>query len=145
MPLNYIKMEANTVSIKEIINRVKRHPMMETMSEELIIDKAVEFIRILGIPETYDEKFAVLDIKEYRASLPEDCLEVIGVRTYPDDDRQHECYHPIYYRYATGTFHNSKNKFNKESYVYRVNNSALYISTKEGKENGKLVDGKEQK
>lgn len=127
-------MESNTVSIKQLIDRIKRHPMMEGLNDEYIIDYAVDFLRIVGIPESYEEKYAELYIEDYTAKLPDDFIEMIGVRTAKPDNYSGVCqYKPVYYRYATGTFHTSSNKYNKEPFVYKIQNSTIVTSTKEGK------------
>ena len=127
-------MEYNTVSIKQIIDRVKRHPMMEDMSEEYIIDYAVDFLRIMGIPSTFDEKFVELDLDNYRAKLPDDFMEIISVRSLPNDEGfERHCYKPVYYREATGIFHMSDNKYNREPFVYKMQGNIIYTSTKKGR------------
>ena len=74
-------METRTISIKEIIGRIKDHPILEKIPVDTIVDYSVDFLRLMGIPDTFDEKTAILSIDKFKAKLPDDFLKMIAVRT----------------------------------------------------------------
>lgn len=117
--IQYI-MENRGLSIREIIGRIKRHPMLADLPMETIIDYTVEFIRIVGLPTSYIDKTRVLDINKYRASLPDDFIEMTQVRTLG--------HNPIYYRYTTDNFHLSRNKADAVPFTYKIQGHCLYVS-----------------
>ena len=43
-----------------------RHPMMQDLNLEQVIGYAIDFMKIVGVPNTYMNKTQVLDIKGYR-------------------------------------------------------------------------------
>ena len=74
-------METRTISIKEIIGRIKDHPILERVPVDTLVDYSVDFLRLMGIPDTFDEKTAILSIDKFKAKLPDDFLKMIAVRT----------------------------------------------------------------
>ena len=72
--------EFNFIRIEEILSRILRHPLMQDMDYETGIQYTVDFIRTMGIPKTYIEKSKCLEIKDYRALLPEELVEIIQVK-----------------------------------------------------------------
>lgn len=120
-------MKPDTISLKKIIGDIKRHPMLTRVPEEAIADYAVEFLRILGIAETYEEKLVTLEVKDYRAVLPKDFDKVIQVRLLG------ESRFPIYFRSTTDNFYQSDNKSNAVYYTYKIQGHVIYTSPlKEG-------------
>ena len=118
-------MNTKSVSVKQVIDRCKRHPLMNDLQLETAIDYAVDFIELVGVPDIYDEKFAKIKIDNHRGLLPCDFLEMIQVRT---DSR-----HPMYYRYTTDTFHCSNNhKVRSLDLTYKIQGNVIFTSNKEG-------------
>ena len=74
-------METNSISLKQVIDRIKMHPMLSKLPFETILIYTVEFFKLVGIPETYQEKLEVLEVKDYRAKLPSDFIDMIQVRS----------------------------------------------------------------
>ena len=120
-------MKPGTVSLKKIIGDIKRHPMLSQVPEETLVDYAVEFLRILDVHETFEEKLATLEIKDYRAVLPDDFDEVIQVRLVGQSK------FPIYFRSTTDNFYQSDTKANAVFYTYKIQGHVIYTSPlKEG-------------
>ena len=67
-------------TIRELADRITRHPLMEELTLDGIIQYAIDFITIVGLPTTFEEKSVTLTIKNFRAELPCDALEIIQVR-----------------------------------------------------------------
>ena len=88
------------ININVIVDRIKRNPLLEDIPYETIIDYAIEFIKIMGVPASFIEKTAMIEINDYRGTLPCDLYSVIQVRTDKGD----------YFRGSTDSFHMSPNK-----------------------------------
>lgn len=71
--------EQNT-SIKIILDKALRHPLMQDLTLETAIDYAVDFMRIVGVPKMFSEKVIYLKVDNYRAKLPCDFYKIIQVR-----------------------------------------------------------------
>lgn len=122
----------NYTSIKNIMARLMRHPLMQDLNLEAVVDYAVDFMRIVGVPKTFIEKTEVLDIVEYRAELPCDFYKMIQIRPY--DDVKGPDYHHAY-RYTTDSFHMSNSKSDFSDITYKMQGNCLFFSTPE---NGKV-------
>lgn len=70
----------NYICIKEILNRVLRHPLLKGINLEDAIYYTLDFIRGMGLPEVYIDKEEIIHIEDYRQLLPCDCIKVIQVR-----------------------------------------------------------------
>jgi hypothetical protein len=68
------------LSIKNILDKVLRHPLMQDLSLETAVDYAVDFMRIVGVPKMFTEKVIFIDTNGYRAKLPCDFYKIIQVR-----------------------------------------------------------------
>lgn len=67
-------------NIRLVIDRLKRHPLLQDVSEEDIVDYTVDFLNIMGCPELFIEKVDTLEVENYRAVLPCDFYEIIQVK-----------------------------------------------------------------
>lgn len=117
-------MTTNTISIKQIADNLRSHPLMNDLSLENIIRYTVDFIRILGIPDTFSEKTVILSVENYMSTLPEDFMEIIQVRTAEEN--------PVYFRYSTDNFHGSDNKIHASPFTYKIQGTVIVTSTKSG-------------
>ena len=116
-------MKPNTISISQVIGNIKSHPLLKKIPDGTIVDWAIEFQRIMGLAETFDEKLAVLEVKNNRAELPEDFYEVIQVRTANNNQAV-----PIYFRSMTDKFYQSENQRQAVPYTYIIRGSIIYVS-----------------
>lgn len=116
-------MEHRSINIKQLIDKVRRHPMMADLSMEAIVDYAVDFLQIVGLPTAFMENTAVVEIKNYRGELPNDYMEMVQVRTTTNP--------VVYYRYTSDTFHTSGNKVHSAPYTYKVQGNYIFTSEKD--------------
>jgi hypothetical protein len=96
-------------NINVIADRIKRHPLLEDIPFETILDNAIEFVKILGIPKAYLEKTDIVEIEDYRGVLPCDFYKIIQARTLDG----------AYFRESTDSFHMSPAK-EKEGHARRL-------------------------
>lgn len=116
-------MEHRSINIKQLIDKVRRHPMMADLSMEAIVDYAVDFLQIVGLPTAFMEKIAVVEIKNYRGELPSDYMDMVQVRTTTNP--------VVYYRYTSDTFHTSGNRVHSAPYTYKVQGNYIFTSEKD--------------
>ena len=125
-----------TTSIRRVADRLMRHPLLRDISFETIIDYTVDFLQIVGVPSLFEEKTAILSVKDWRAALPCDYVSMIQVRTAKKVDGiepNHKSH--ISYRYSTDSFHMSNNKPDVGRYgtdlTYKIQGCVIYTSTKD--------------
>ena len=116
-------MEHRSINIKQLIDKVRRHPMMSDLSMEAIVDYTVDFLQIVGLPTAFMENTAIVEIKNYRGELPSDYMEMIQVRTTKNP--------VVYYRYTSDNFHKSGNKIHAAPYTYKVQGDYIFTSEKD--------------
>lgn len=121
------------VSIKQIMSDLLDHPMLQGLTLERAINYAVHFIQIVGVPNEFVEKTALIEIQNYRGLLPCDFYDMIQVRTHKEHDH---C--PRVFRYTTDSFHLSPDKGHEHKYLtdwdltYKLQNRVIFTSLKEG-------------
>lgn len=67
-------------SIKRVLDKVLRHPLMQDMSLETAVDYAIDFMGIVGVPSMFTEKVVEVETSAYRARLPHDFYKIIQVK-----------------------------------------------------------------
>lgn len=73
-------MAESYTSVKQIMDRIMQHPLMQDISLEQVIDMTISFMRIVGVPKMFSEKVVELKTESYRAKLPCDFYKIIQVR-----------------------------------------------------------------
>lgn len=68
------------VNIREVLNRILRHPLLQEVSIEQAAYYTLLFIGKFGMPAIYEDKEVTIDIADYRGALPEDLIQVIQVK-----------------------------------------------------------------
>ena len=115
------------ISIKQVLDDLLDHPLLQDLSLERAINYAVHFIQIIGAPNEFEEKTALIDIKDWRGCMPCDYYDIIQVRTYGEGDNSKV------FRYSTDSFHYSPNKdLDTKELTYKLQNNIIYTSLKEG-------------
>lgn len=117
-------MATKYISIKVIMDKLLRHPMLQGLSLEAAIDYAVDFMRIVGCPAIFTEKTEVIPIECYKGLLPCDFYDIIQVRG-----------NNSVYRHSTDSFHMSNNKQHAQhsrDLTYKIQGDYIFTSLKEG-------------
>lgn len=114
------------ISIRQILDNLLRHPMLDDLSLESVVNYTIDFIRIIGMPRVFQDKTAMLSVREHRAELPCDFHEIIQVRLLSGSDTP--CF-----RHTTDSFHMSPNKpCDPIDLTYKIQGQVIYTSVKEG-------------
>lgn len=123
--------EIKYVSIKEIVSRVLRHPLLKDFTLEQAIQYVSDFTDIFGLPDMLKNKEAKIDIKDYRGVLPCDCTAINQVK----DLETLKCL-----RSMTDTFLPNCKEYNNEHYPYKrdelafkTQGNVIFTSFKNGK------------
>ena len=115
------------ISLKQILDNLLDHPMLRNVSFERAVNYTQSFIRIVGCPKIFEEKTAIIEIKDYRGVLPCDFNEIIQVRTHNTCDNNYKVF-----RYSTDNFHMSDNKQDSFDLTYKIQGNVIFTSMKEG-------------
>lgn len=115
------------------MDKLTRHPLLEDIPFETVVDYTVDFIRIVGTPPSFLEKTTDIEIKDYRGKLPCDYYQVIQVR----DLKHPNSFHPAF-RHTTDSFHLSEHKkdnckHNHKGFTYKIQGGVIITSIPEGK------------
>lgn len=97
--------EIRYISIREALSRTLRHPLLQDVDLEQVIQYAIDFIGIHGLPDMYQHKEEVLHIKDFKAELPCDCISIEMVK---------DCKSGISMRSMTDVFNPQRNHVNLE-------------------------------
>lgn len=113
-------------SIRLILDKILRHPLMQDITLETAVDYCIDFMRIVGVPSMFGEKTEIIKVKEYRAVLPCDYYQVIQIRKVGG----------AAFRYSTDSFHMSECKHDYKRGVndltYKIQGNIIYTSLEEG-------------
>ena len=111
------------------MDRITRHPIMQDIPFETVVDYAVDFIRIVGSPPTFFEKTAIVKIKNYRGELPCDFYEMIQVRLMGGYEGDHLIHgHNRVFRYSTDSFHMSPVKAKFTDLTYKIQGNCIFTA-----------------
>lgn len=114
-------MKEQLISIKIILDKLMRHPLLQDVSLEQVIDYCVDFMRIVRVPAMFVEKVETLHIENYRAVLPCDFLNMIQVS-----------YCGKCIRYTTDSFHLETDNQRCLDYTYKIQNHVIITNFEEG-------------
>lgn len=110
------------ISIKQIMDDILDHPMMQDLSFERAVNYAIEFIRIVGMPDAFEHKTQEVDIENYTAEIPADCYQLLSIKT---DDNE-----PMVLNASTSVYGiDTKNK----NYLYTIKGNTIHTALEEGK------------
>lgn len=115
--------EFNYINIREVLSRVLRHPMLQDLNLETAIQYTLDFIACMGIPQTYEDRYEVVDIDDYRGLLPCDLVSINQVR---------DCNSGVCMRQMTDNFNGTYEDYRGEL-TFKVQGRVIYTSFKKGR------------
>ena len=121
-----LNMANNYISIKTIVDKVLRHPLMAGISFEAIIDYTVDFMRIVGCYGFFEEKVVEIPIELHKGLLPDDFYEVNQIRLKGSTENEIS---PVF-TYATNNFHLAQDE--PCDLTYKLQGNYIFTSIKEG-------------
>lgn len=112
----------NRISIKQIMDDILDHPMMQDLSFERAINYAVEFIKIVGMPSAFEHHTETKQVENYAVLVPEDCYQILAIKKKGGEE--------VILNTSTSVFGSSKSNSASPSYVIRGN--VIQTSFEEG-------------
>lgn len=110
------------ISIKEILSRCLRHPLLKNLNLEDAIYYTIDFIRLVGLPQIYTDRIATIKIEDYRALLPCDCIKVTQIKNQDD----------VVLRSMISSFNQHDNNMAVSYPAYKLQGNVLYTNFPEG-------------
>ena len=68
------------VNIREVLSRLLRHPLLQDVNVEQVVQYTIDFIGIFGMPRLYEDKEEVIHIEDFRAVLPDDLISINQIK-----------------------------------------------------------------
>lgn len=114
--------EYNYISINEVLARVKRHPLLENIGFEKVVQYVLDFFHIVGLPKMFIDKIDTIKIEDYKGLLPCDLVQINQIR----EVNSKKCL-----RSMTDNFHHYK-KDERTELSFKTQGSILFVSFKRG-------------
>jgi hypothetical protein len=72
--------EVRHINIREALSRTMRHPLLQDVTLEQVLQYVLDFIGIFGLPCMYEHKEEILQIHDFKAELPCDLITIEMVK-----------------------------------------------------------------
>ena len=108
-------------SIREVADRIMMHPLLKDVTMERIILYAVDLMKLLRVPPSFEDKIAEIEISQHKGALPSDFLMLNQARYKKTK---------FVLASATDTFHLADQ--DKEHYIYpcyKIQGKYIYTSS----------------
>lgn len=115
------------VNLQIILDRILRDSLFIGLTYEAVVDYYIDFLDIVMSPDMFQKKFANLEVKDYRVTLPEDffLLELITISGRPI--RENTDPYANFYK----ELDLANNKQLVAEPTYKIEGGTLYTSVKE--------------
>lgn len=114
------------ISIKQVLDDILDHPLLKDVSFERAINYTVNFLRLVGCPNIFNERVDTVEIKDYRGIIPCEFESIIQVRVCGGQ------YNGTVLRHTTDSFHMSENYKNSYDMTYKIQGNIIYTTLKQG-------------
>lgn len=121
--------EYQYTSIRQVLDELKKHPLLQDLTLEQVVSYVISFIGIFGMPKLYQNKEEVLHIDDFRALLPCDLVSINQIK---------ECETGICLRSMTDNFMPREQQDKNTGYklpqelTFKTQGQILYVSFKTG-------------
>lgn len=121
--------EYNYVSVKEVLSRILRHPLLQDVTLEQAVQHTIDFLGVFGMPKLFEDREETIHIEDFRGRLPCNCIQINQIK---------ECKSGVCLRYMTDNFmpreHYDKNVGYKvpQELTFKTQGQVLYVSFKTG-------------
>lgn len=111
------------ISIREVLARVTRHPLLQDLDLEAGIQYTLDFFGRMGLPDVHENKVVLVDIHNYRGDLPCDVVRITQVKNVRTDRTM---------RSMTDNFNGFSGNINSED-TFKAKGQFIFTSFREGK------------
>ena len=121
--------EQQYTNIRQILDELHRHPLLNDLTLEQVVSYVISFIGIFGMPKLYQDKEEVLHIENFRAKLPCDLISINQIK---------ECKTGVCLRSMTDNFMPREHYDRSAGYKipqelsFKTQGQVLYVSFKTG-------------
>ena len=121
--------EYQYISIKEILSRILRHPLLQDVTLEQAVQYTVDFLGIFGMPKLYQDKEEVIHIEDFRGRLSCDLISINQIK----DCKSGVCLRSMTDNFMPREHHDSNTgyKFSQEM-TFKTQGQILFTSFKTG-------------
>lgn len=131
-------MAAKYTSFRIVIDKILRDSLFNGLNYEAAVDYCIDFINIVGLPYTFEEKHLETEIVDYRCQLPPDYVGVIQVminqvpaRTATDTIAK---FYPDLKTRDNYTYDYDNDRYSRSAdYTFKIEGDVIYTSVKKGK------------
>lgn len=121
--------EYQYISIKEILSRLLKHPLLQDISLEQVVQHTLDFIGIFGMLKLYQDKEEVLHIENFRTLLPCDLVSINQIK----DSKTNMCIRSMTDNFMPREDYNRSTGSKKTvEMTYKTQGQVLYVSFKTG-------------
>lgn len=122
-------MTGKTVSVGNILWKVLKQPIVQDLKYEDAAEYAIEYLRLIGAPLSFEDKVERIKLNNYKATLPSNLINLKGIQ-YSDC----ECDGGIAMRYASDIYHTDINDCEPggQEYTYITQSNVITTSMKDG-------------
>lgn len=121
--------EYQYISIKEILSRLLKHPLLQDISLEQVVQHTLDFIGIFGMLKLYQDKEEVLHIENFRTLLPCDLVSINQIK----DSKTNMCIRSMTDNFMPREDYNRSTGSKKTvEMTYKTQGQVLYTSFKTG-------------
>lgn len=103
-------------NIRVVADRLMRHPLLQSLQFESIIQYTLDFLNIVNFNELYIDQQTKVEVKDYKATLPSTMVRIDQVRTT----------NGLYLKPMHSTFNGDL-----ENPAYKIQGNVLYTNIKE--------------
>lgn len=121
--------EYQYISIKEVLSRLLRHPLLQDITLEQVVQYTLDFIGIFGMPKLYQDKEEVLHIEDFRTLLPCDLVSINQIK----DNKTNMCIRSMTDNFMPREDYNRSTGSKKAvEMTFKTQGQVLYTSFKTG-------------
>lgn len=121
--------EYNYVSVKEVLSRILRHPLLQDVTLEQAVQHTIDFLGVFGMPKLFEDREETIHIEDFRGRLPCNCIQINQIK---------ECKTGVCLRSMTDNFmpreHRDKYEGHKrpQEFTFKTQGRVIYTSFKSG-------------
>lgn len=121
--------EYNYVSVKEVLSRILRHPLLQNVTLEQAVQHTIDFLGVFGMPKLFEDREETIHIEDFRGRLPCNCIQINQIK---------ECKTGVCLRSMTDNFmpreHRDKYEGHKrpQEFTFKTQGRVIYTSFKSG-------------
>lgn len=120
------------IELQEVLSRILRHPLLQSVNMEQAVQYTVDFIHIFGLPDMFVDKEVLIPITRFRGQLPCDLISINQVM----DTCSHTCLRSMTDTFYPDNYERGKKIIGYNGYhdelTFKTQNHIIFTSFEEG-------------